>query len=302
MVERITASNEVSWIRLNDAAPEELAALVREAKLSPGDAEFIVNNHQRPDVFVMDGYVVLLIHVPVFDRETRVTSATPLYFVVCEKTVWTVQEESIPVLGKLWQDFNENDVKRDEYFSEGAMGLALHIADTVQAGSFKKLSRLSKHIDIAEDAIFHGHERQMVEEVSLLMRDVMDFRKIIRSQVALFATLPEHKFVTDELAVEWRRLNGQMRKSWDILEGLFESTKELEKTNSRLLQHKENELLRMLTYYSIFSIPALYIFQAVNPFASGVSSTMLILYWGLLGLLVVTLAVIFLRFKRKRVL
>jgi Mg2+ and Co2+ transporter CorA len=216
--------------------------------------------------------------------------------------MWTLHYQPIVSMKRLWQEYEESEAKRDEYFGSDSLGLALHVVNTVVAGAFRKLERLAKHIDIAEDAIFHGHERQMVEEVSLLMRDVMDFRKITRSQIDLFKSPADHALFTPETNAQWRRLNGQMQKTWDILEGLLESTKELEKTNSRLLQHKENELLRMLTYYSIFSIPALYIFQAVNPFSGNQPKAIMALYWGLLGVLVIVLAIIFTRFKRKRVL
>jgi magnesium transporter len=103
----------------------------------------------------------------------------------------------------------------------------------------------------------------MVEEISVLTRDVMDFRKVIRPQKSLFSTSMSHPLITLDAAARWRRVHGQLLRMWEILEGMFESVRELANTNFTLLQHKENELLRLLTIYSIIAIPA---FILVAPF------------------------------------
>ena len=180
--------------------------------------------------------------------------------------------------------------------------MAFHIISELYSTAFKKLTRLAKHIDIAEDAVFHGNERKMVEEISLLMRDVMDFRKIVRLQTNLFATIPSHPLISTEQVPVWARVHGQTKKLWDVIEGLYESTKHLGETNRDLLQHKENSLLRLLTVYSIFSIPALILISPYNrpsPYENWIDMT---IYLGIFGAFVVALLVILIRAKRKRIL
>jgi len=96
-------------------------------------------------------------------------------------------------------------------------------------------------------------------------------------------------------------VNGQTKKLWDILEGLLESTTQLGKTNRDLLQHKENELLRLLTYYSIISIPLLLLME---PFYAYVGRNVVTtaIYVAGLGALTLLLLYIFIRAKRRRVL
>ncbi|MDP3997632.1 MAG: CorA family divalent cation transporter [Candidatus Andersenbacteria bacterium] len=302
MVSELTAKDGLVWSDYDEALPEELAQFARESELEAADAEFVVQNHQRPEVAWREKYVLILIHVPVFDKQVRITKGVPLYVIVGEKKVWTVHQEPIVSLEKLMRDYQEVPDKFEEYTSDGAMGLALHLTGAMYAGAFKKLERLAKHIDIAEDAIFSGNERKMVEEVAVLRRDVMDFRKVIRPQINLFTDPPQHALLVVGLRSQWRRLHGQTNKLWEVLESLYESVNDLSQTNESLLQHKVNELLRLLTYYSIFSIPVLMLLQAVNPFAPNNSLMVLIIFWTMLFLLVVILVFILLRFKRKKVL
>jgi magnesium transporter len=292
----------LTWTHVSEPTPEELAQVVRESQLTTLDAEFIAQDHHRPEITVAATYIILLITVPVFNRETRVTSGTPLYLISSGQRLWTVHFSSLPALAVLWQTFSENAERREEYFSDGALGLALHIVGAMYASAFRKLERLSKHINIAEDAVFQGNERKMVEEISILMRDVLDFRKIIRPQRSLFAPPPPHPQLTPTLLPQWHRLDGQVNKLWELLASLFEGTRELLATNNSLVQHKENELLRLLTYYSIFSIPVFLVLSPINPRAAGTPFVDKALYWGVLGVLVVVLLLIFARFKGKRVL
>jgi len=149
--------------------------------------------------------------------------------------------------------------------------------------------------------VFQGNERKMVEEISLLSRDVMDFRKSIRPQRNLFLASPSHYLVASDTVTKWRRVHGQLLKMWDVLESMFESVRELSSTNFTLLQHKENELLRMLTVYSIIVIPMLVLVDPLfAPRAADAGLIDQIVFWAVLGVLVVTLLIVLYRFKGRR--
>ena len=276
---------------------------MREIKMMPLDAEFVVQEQQRPEVAARQHYILLLVHVPYFDREERVTSGVPLYVVITENDVWTLHYEPLDVLDDLREEFEAEPEKLEEYFDDSPMSLALFIIRRMYNTAFKKLERLGKHIDIAEDAVFHGNERKMVEEVALLARDVMDFRKIIRPQRHLFAHQLDHKFFDTSVKHLWNRMLGQVERLWDTLGSLHESVRELSETNDSLLQHKENELLRFLTMYSILAIPVLVL---VDPFfvPSAASATRIdsVVFWVVFSILVVSLIFVLLRFKGKRIL
>ena len=301
MQTELIGSNGVKWINTAMPTPEDLAGLVREAGLEPSDAEFVAQSQHRPGVTVRDNYMIILIQVPAFNKQLRVTSGVPLYCIIRQDRMWTVHYEPLVVLMKLLDDYASVAEKRDEFFMDGAMPLALHVIGRMYDSAFAKLERLAKHIDIAEDAVFQGNERKMVEEVSILVRDVMDFRKIMRLQINLFATPPLHPLLDAGLYQIWLRVNGQANKLWDLLESLFESMTELEHTNSNLLQYKENELLRMLTYYSIISIPLLLTMQPIYQYV-GRNVYLTVIYAIGVLVLITLLLYVFFRAKKRRII
>lgn len=296
-------SKDLTWLNVQSPESEELVEFVREAGLTPVDAEFVAERHHRPEITVRDDYLLLLIQVPVFDRKARVTHGVSMFFVVKRKQLFSLHYEPLVVLDKIRQDFESSPERQEEYFEDEGLALCLYIISLLNEAAFRKLERLAKHVDIAEDAIFQGYERKMVEEISVLTRDVMDFRKIIRPHTRLFAAVPRHIFITPAVATKWQRAHGQLLKIWEALESMFESVRELSNTNFTMLQHKENELLRLLTIYSIVVIPMLVLVDPFfNPRADDATMVDNVVFWVVVGLLLATLLFILFRAGRKRLL
>jgi len=294
------SSKEISWVNVQSPEANELAELVREVGLTSADAEFAVQKYHRPTISVGPAYIMILVQVPVFDRQLRLTKGVSLFFFVKEDKLYSLHYQPIILLDKMRREFEKSNEKLEEYFQNDTMGLCLDLITCLYDGTFKKLERLSKHIDIVEDAVFQGNERKMVEEISLLTRDVMDFRKVVRPQKSLFQSPPAHNLVSGEIMTRWNRAHGQLMKMWEVLESMSESVKELSNTNFTLLQHKENELLRILTVYSIIVIPMLILVDPYfAPRAANATMVDIVVFWAVLGVLVFTLASILLRFRKK---
>lgn len=302
MKHEITANN-LTWVNVQCPESDELAEFIREGELRRDDAEYVAERYHRPGITVRADYVLMMVQVPVFDRKLRLTQGVALFFIIRENSLHTLHYEPIITVDKIIRDLAEAGAWQEEIFDEGALSLALSLVSLLYESSFRKLERLNKHIDIAEDAVFQGNERKMMEEVSLLTRDVMDFRKVIRVQTNLFKKLPASPLVTSEAAIQWERVGGQAMKMWDVLESMFESVKELGNTNFTLLQHKENELLRLLTIYSIIVIPMLVLTDPFfDPRAGDSKIIDDIAFWIILSILVMTLLVILVKAKRKKLL
>lgn len=287
----------LQWVDTHEASNEELAAFARDANLLPADTEFLLEGLQRPEIAFRSEYTLMLIHVPVFNKRTRVTSGAALAFIATDTHLYTLHEEPIVTLERIRKDMEENPEKHEEAVGNTPLSLALYIMNQLTHSSFRKLTRLAKHIDIAEDAVFFGNERKMVEEIAVLGRDVLDFRRIVRPHIHLFDELPAE--IDENTAAAWKRLGSQMRQMWELLESLNDSAKELRTTNDALLQHKENELLRMLSLYSIIVIP---IWVFVTPYDPRGSFGDAVIFWTVLGALALALLFIYIRAKRRKVL
>lgn len=290
----------LEWVDTDEPTNKQLAEFAREAQLLAADTEFLLDHHQQPEIAVRSNYTLMLVHVPVFDKQTRVTSSATLAFVTTQDRVYTLHFEPIVTLEQIRQDMHDHPQKHESFVGDTSLRLALYIINQLYKSSFRKLMRLAKHIDIAEDAVFFGNERKMVEEIAVLGRDVLDFRRIVRPHLHLFDSPPPQ--LDDTAATAWRRIDSQTQQMWELLESLHDSAKELRNTNDSLLQHKENELLRLLSLYSIITIPVWVFVGPYNPRSANATVLDEMIYWLVLGVLALLLLAIFIRARQRKVL
>lgn len=301
MVNESTLSSLV-WRHYTAPTSEELAELMREAQVNATDALALSQTGHRPEVVARSQYIAVFCNAPVFQKKLRVTSGASFYAVASEMKLWTIQFEPIASFARIQEEVEKTPAKLLEQTNGTALGLLLYFLQAMNEGTFRKLERLAKHVDIAEYAVFQGNERKMVEEISLLTRDVMDFRKTIRPQRDLFAEPPQHPLVTADNAQRWQVVHRHIGKVWEALENVYERVEHLANTNSTMLQHKENEILRLLTLFSIILVPAWMFITPFTPYARATSGPTALIYWTVLVLLVIVLLILLLRFHRKRVL
>ncbi len=280
----------ITWHRLVEPTGSELAAVARDVPMEAADAALLGESLTRAALVTRPKYELLRVEVPVFDRKIRASFGVALDCIVLEDHLITLQARPIPVLEKLVDGLERQPEQDLGVTLTGPNDLLKYLLRQIHHGTLRKLDRLYKYIDIAEDAVFQGNERKMVEEISLLMRDVGDLRKIIRPQRRLFQGTP------------WQELTQDMGKVWDGLETLQESVLQLANTNSTLLQHKENELLRLLAIYSALVVPLWILITPFVPNRPVVTVVGAVMYWGVLSLLGIALIFIFARFRGKRIL
>lgn len=300
---RISSSPKgITWIDLNEPTPAELATIIRDVKLSEPDARLCVEKNTRPGWFMNNHYVLFSLSVPIFFKKNRVTASASILFIITEEYLITIHHQPIPLLKRLAEEVPKNPDKFLPGQHNHPVDLFLKLISLLNDGTYQKIERLSKYITIVEAAVFQGNERKMVEEISFLTRDVMDLRKIFRPHRHLFNTLPSHAFFRADVYDAWLNIKHTMTDLTDALDVLYENIQQLSHTNATMLQHKENELLRIMAFYSSLAIPAWMLITAYNPSNDPNGVVTHIIYWTVLGALIAVLLFIFFRFRGKRVL
>lgn len=281
----------IPWHRFVEPTGSELAAVARDVPLETSEVSLLSEGLTRAALLSRSGYELLRLEVPVFDRKLRASFGVALDCIVLPDQLITLQARPIPVLEKLVDSLERAPEQDLGITVTSPTALLKYLLRHIHHGTLRKLDRLYKYIDIAEDAVFQGNERKMVEEISLLMRDVGDLRKIIRPQRHLFqGTL-------------WQDIGRDINKVWDGLETLHESLTQLSDTNSTLLQNKENELLRLLTIYSIAALPVAIVIQILEaPWHALTTVTDSTIFWVAISILVIALVAVVWHARRKRLL
>ena len=122
---------------------------------------------------------------------------------------------------------------------------------------FPKLNHISEKLDFIEAQVFAEKEKEMVLEISVLKRDILNFRRTLKPQRSIIESLlaKDHPYVSEDLKMYFQDLIGTNIRIWNILESNKETIEALEATNNSLLSNKLDITMKVLTIFSAVLLP-----------------------------------------------
>ena len=119
------------------------------------------------------------------------------------------------------------------------------------------LRKMGQKLERIEDEIFEGHSAEVVRDISNAKQEIINFRRIVRPQRVAFRDLERAMDVTspEELDVYFDDVIDASERIWDTLENYKEIIEGLESTNESVLSHNVNDILRVLTSFSVIVLP-----------------------------------------------
>jgi magnesium transporter len=116
---------------------------------------------------------------------------------------------------------------------------------------------MGNKLERIEDEIFEGRSKEVVRDISNVKQEIINFRKIVRPQRAVFTDLERTKqrYLAEDLDLYFDDINDASERVWQILETYKETVEALEATNESVLSHQLNDVLRVLTVLSVVFLP-----------------------------------------------
>jgi magnesium transporter len=185
--------------------------------------------------------------------------------------------------------------------AKGSGFLLYQILDRCVDAGFPMLGQLGRKLRRLDDDIFEGRGRESVRDLSNAKQEIINFRAVIRPQRAVFRALERAKqqYFTEELDIYFDDLTDASERIWDVLENFKEIAEGLEGTNESVLSHRLNDVLRVLTAFSVILLPLTLIGTVfgMNVHFPGESSPEA--FWIILGVMAVILVGMVAFFRRR---
>lgn len=254
---RIIKGPKVTWVDIQDPVPEDIQYLKRKFNFHPLVLGELIPPGHRPKVERQKNYLFMILYYPVYSKEKRETRPRELDIILTKDTVITSHYRSILPLKALFDSCNLYKEARENYMSISAGHLLYYILSGFWKNCLIKLSRIDKRLTEIEEKIFQGKEKEMVWEISLAKADIINFWRIIEPQGEIMQSLNSEgvKFFDQQLAPYLSDLLGSYGQSWNALKTYKETISALEETNQSLLSTKTNEIIKLLTIFSVIVFP-----------------------------------------------
>jgi magnesium transporter len=247
----------LTWVHLDSPTPEEAMALAERFGWHPLDVEDVLSKRQRPKVDEYDDYRFIVLHFPVYDKAVQRLNAGELdAFLGPDYLVTLPKVELLPVT-RLFQRCVDDPELRESLFGKGSGYLLYHVLDDLFDYCFPILDKIGHKLDTIEDDIDEGRFEEIVRDISRAKQEIISYRKIVKPQRPTLRLLERHveRFLPEDLELYFDDLVDASERIWDLLDNYKEVVEALEATNEAALSHRQNDVLRVLTVFSVLLLP-----------------------------------------------
>ena len=119
------------------------------------------------------------------------------------------------------------------------------------------LRKVEAKIRTVEENMFTTDMRHIVQDISLVRRDIIALRRVVKPQISIVGNLErkDRPFIQEELDVYFGDIADGFSRAWDILEDYREVIEGLSDTSDSVTSYRINDVMRVLTIISVVMLP-----------------------------------------------
>ncbi|MFC2013646.1 magnesium/cobalt transporter CorA [Chloroflexota bacterium] len=250
--------SELTWVNIEQPTEQETEYLAQHYDFHPLNLDDVLSRIQRPKIDEYKDHLFIVLHFPVFNIEARVTTPCQVSMFIGENYLVTLHKGELKPLVKLFKECQIDEESRQENFSQGSGYLLYRIIDRLVDYCLPILNKLSDNIERTEDDIFTPSGMpKAIEDISILRRDVISFRRIIWPMRAVIGSLESkiRRFTKMNLVDYFGDMVDHVDKIWDGLDEYKEVIEGLNATHDSLATNRTNAVMRMLTVIATILLP-----------------------------------------------
>ncbi len=247
---------KVKWIDAERPGEAEIEYLTHNFPFHPLDLDDCLSRVQLPKIDEYEKYIFIVLHFPLFSKIERLTLPSQVSIFISSSYLVTLHQGSLKPITKLFLNLKLHPEDKEEY--QGSPGYLLYrIVDRLVDYCFPILGKMGENTDQVEENIFSADARKMIEEISVLRRDIISYRRIVWPLRSVIAALEEktRRFTTEDLTAYWGDVVDHIDKISYTLSGYKEMIEGLNDTVNSLYSHRISDVMKVLTVMATIMLP-----------------------------------------------
>ena len=252
------SADGLTWIHLNSPYPDEAQLLAERFGWHPLDLEDVLSKRQRPKIDEYPEYIFGVLHFPAYDKAIQRLNAAELDVFIGPDFLITLPTVELLPVSRLFRRASEDDrAPATRLFSKGSGYLLYHVLDDLFDYCFPILDKIGHKLDSIEDDMFEGRAEDVVRDLSNVKQEIISYRKIIKPERSTLRVLESRvqRFLPEDLELYFDDIVDAAERIWDLLDNYKEVVEALEQTNESVISHRQNDVLRILTVFSVMLLP-----------------------------------------------
>lgn len=257
MALEVLTYERTTWVNVEKATLQDLEKLRQTFDFHPLDLEDVLSKTEPPKIDEYENYLFMVLQFPVFHEDQRLSFPSEIDFFVGANYLVTAHDGTLKPLNDFFRECQESEGARRRHMGPGPGRLLYGILDRMVDYLFSVLNRVGARIPSIEENLFAQDMRLTVEEISLVRRDLIALRHIVKPQIPVVTNLElrDRPFIQRGLDVYFGDIADGFQKAWNLLEDYREVMEGLSDTADSLTNYRINEVMRILTIISVVILP-----------------------------------------------
>ncbi len=249
--------NKITWIQLQNPSEKEVGELNEFFEIHPIIEEEIYKPSDRSKVESYDGYIFAAYHLPIYNPADRTSRRAEIDLIAGKNALITVSYEKVEPLSEFSQAL-EKDAELRKKIQNPAQ-LIYYILQEVNVFSLRQLRHVEEKVKLVGKEMFKRPNRELLEEISYIKRDLLDFGIIAAAQKTTLESLLHvgTDFWGKGNQIYFSDLLGDFLKVHYLLENLRATIVSYSETVSQIFQFHTSDIVRRFSILGFLSFPLL---------------------------------------------
>jgi magnesium transporter len=255
MITRHNKKN-ITWVNIYNPTQDEVLAIKEEFLIHDYVAKDILTPTIRPACMQYEDYAYIVQHFPRMSTVKDSKRRHEIDFILGDHWLITICYDEISNLIDI-EKVIDNAVGIETHNFSDVGSIYLEIINHVYNKCSTRLDNIDKELDDIEARIYSGKEKQMVRQISVEMRKIIDFEHALTMHDKILTDLKDfgHKKYDGNFKRSFNFVESELSEIKSRIEFLKDAVIQFQTTNDSLLQHKTADAMKTLTMMSFVIFP-----------------------------------------------
>ena len=257
MTNQININKNLRWLSFVNPREKDIKNLRNESTIHPIILDELLRPSDRSRIENHGDYIFLVYHLPIYNVENRASRRVEIDIIASKTTVITSTYETLEPVVQFERDlgkkFRGDDIKTTAQ-------IIYYLLEEINEFSMRQLKHIERKVQFVGDDLFRHTNQKLLEEMSYIKRDLLDFSMIAVAQKTTLESLIDSgsNIWNKEAKIYFTDLFGDFLKVHYLLENLRATIESYSDTISQIFQFKTSEVIRT---FSVLVVLVLCLFR-----------------------------------------
>jgi len=254
---RQTEFKKFSWYNLTDNQDSEIRFLRDHFNFSKAHLADVAAPPLRPKVEFADDYTFIVLLYPIYNRKTGIVKVTEIDFFANKKFIITVHKNEINTIKDFSQKMQSEPYMREKYSNQNSIYFLLDILEEMNLALYPMLNHIAWDIDNIDSQLFTDHERELVQNILSVKRNIVAIRKSMSTYKNVLEDLCDNskEYFGAKEDKRFNRIINSSKDIWMQLETNKATIDAIQESNESTITFRLNDIMKTLTIFSVIVFP-----------------------------------------------